>query len=236
MTSQSLQNGGNHNRPMKLSYFLTDVRNFCIKDFGLPSSTILDINTTNIMFPLRQGLSLYFYIIKTDMFQAKAVGDSRDIRLTLYQFQSCPFCCKVRAALDYYGFPYKVVEVNSVTKKQLKFSEYKKVPVLVYESENGEDFVVPYLLKHKFFLNKQGFPTRSDTNRHVQPQKMVRGLKFRTLEVEGLYYLCGENKGADQADLRLCFRICKKAGFIMIWLIYLYTHAMFTFKLSSDVS
>ena len=85
------------------------------------------------------------------MFQAKAVGDSRDIRLTLYQFQSCPFCCKVRAALDYYGFPYKVVEVNSVTKKQLKFSEYKKVPVLVYESENGEDFVVPYLLKPKFF-------------------------------------------------------------------------------------
>ena len=34
--------------------------------------------------------------------------------------------------------------------------------------------------------------------------------------VEGLYYLCGENKGADQlrgypeADLRLCIRICKK--------------------------
>ena len=34
--------------------------------------------------------------------------------------------------------------------------------------------------------------------------------------VEGLYYRCSENKGADQlcgyhkADLRLCFRICKK--------------------------
>ena len=33
--------------------------------------------------------------------------------------------------------------------------------------------------------------------------------------MEGLYYLCSENKGADQlrgyreADLRLCFRICK---------------------------
>ena len=37
--------------------------------------------------------------------------------------------------------------------------------------------------------------------------------------MEGLYYLCGENKGADQlrgyreADLRLCFRICKKPVF-----------------------
>ena len=64
-----------------------------------------------------------------------------------------------------------------------------------------------------------GFPTRSDTNRAVQPQKMARGLKFRIKKVEGLYYLCGEIKGADQlrgyreADLRLCFRMCKKPVF-----------------------
>ena len=42
------------------------------------------------------------------------------------------------------------------------------------------------------------FPTRSDTNRTVQPQYMVRGLKFRIEEEEGLYYICSENKGADQ--------------------------------------
>ena len=64
-----------------------------------------------------------------------------------------------------------------------------------------------------------GFPTRSDTNRAVQPQKMARGMKFRIFVVEGLYYPCSENKGADQlrmycaADLRLCFRICKKPVF-----------------------
>ena len=29
-----------------------------------------------------------------------------------------------------------------------------------------------------------GFPTRSGTNRSVRPQKMVRGLEFRILEVE----------------------------------------------------
>ena len=69
-----------------------------------------------------------------------------------------------------------------------------------------------------------GFPSRSDTNRAVQPQKMARGLKFWILEVERLYYLCSENKGADQlcsncaADLRLCFRIC--AGFLVMRLIY----------------
>ena len=60
-----------------------------------------------------------------------------------------------------------------------------------------------------------GLPTRSDINRAVQPQKMARGLQFRIKKVEGLFYSCSENKGADQlrgyreADLRLCFRICK---------------------------
>ena len=63
------------------------------------------------------------------------------------------------------------------------------------------------------------FPTWSDTNQAVQLQKMARGLKFRIRKVEGLYYLCSENKGADQlrgyreADLRLCFRICKMLVF-----------------------
>ena len=60
---------------------------------------------------------------------------------------------------------------------------------------------------------------RSHTNRAVQSLNMGRGLKFRIKEVEGLYYLCSENKGADQlrgyreADLRLCFRICKNPFF-----------------------
>ena len=63
------------------------------------------------------------------------------------------------------------------------------------------------------------FPTCSDTNQAVQLQKMARGLKFQIKKVEGLYYLCSENKGADQlhdyreADLRLCLRICKTLVF-----------------------
>ena len=44
-------------------------------------------------------------------------------------------------------------------------------------------------------------------------------LEMSGLEVEGLYYLCSENKGADHlrsnlaADLRLCFHVCKKQVF-----------------------
>ena len=48
---------------------------------------------------------------------------------------------------------------------------------------------------------------------------MARGLKFRIKVEEGLYYPYTENKWADQlrdyreADLRHCFRICKKPVF-----------------------
>ena len=47
------------------------------------------------------------------------------------------------------------------------------------------------------------FPTRSDTNRAVQSQKMVRNLKFQIKEEEGLYYPCSKNKGADHAAVQL---------------------------------
>ena len=56
-----------------------------------------------------------------------------------------------------------------------------------------------------------------DTN--LKSQKMARGLKFWILEVEEVYYLCSENKGADrlsdyrEADLLLCFRICRLLNF-----------------------
>ena len=67
----------------------------------------------------------------------------------------------------------------------------------------------------------RGFPTRSDTNRPVQLQKMVSTLKFLIQEEEDLHYPCSENKNADQlcsyctADLRLCFRIGKNPCFLI---------------------
>ena len=59
------------------------------------------------------------------------------------------------------------------------------------------------------------FPNRPDTNRAVQAQKRARSLKFHIKVEEELYYPSSENKGADQlrsyceADLRLCFRLCR---------------------------
>ncbi|CAG0878482.1 unnamed protein product [Darwinula stevensoni] len=64
-------------------------------------------------------------------------ADPLGIQLTLYQYQSCPFCCKVRAFLDYYGLPYNVIEVNPVFRQQMTWSKWKKVPVLLASSDNG---------------------------------------------------------------------------------------------------
>ncbi|CAD5229198.1 unnamed protein product [Bursaphelenchus okinawaensis] len=58
-------------------------------------------------------------------------NDKLGLDLRLYQYQTCPYCSKVRAVLDYYAFSYEVVEVNPVTRSQLKFlKNYKKVPVM----------------------------------------------------------------------------------------------------------
>ena len=65
------------------------------------------------------------------------------------------------------------------------------------------------------------FPTRSNTNRSVLPQKMAIVLKFRTWEVEGLYYLCSEKiiiadqLGSVTTQLMCAFfPICKIAGIL----------------------
>lgn len=58
--------------------------------------------------------------------------------LTLYQFNSCPFCWKVKAFLNYTHTPYDVVEVTPFGMKELDFTEHKKVPVL----KDGDEIVV----------------------------------------------------------------------------------------------
>lgn len=57
-------------------------------------------------------------------------------KVTLYQYEPCPYCCKVKAVLDYLRIPYDVVEVNPLTKKETKpLTDYKKVPVCTINDE-----------------------------------------------------------------------------------------------------
>lgn len=62
-------------------------------------------------------------------------------RVTLYQYDVCPFCNKVKAFLDYHRVPYDVVEVNPLTKGELGWVEdgYKKVPIVTVGDEKLND-------------------------------------------------------------------------------------------------
>ncbi len=74
--------------------------------------------------------------------------------VTLYQFELCPYCHKVKAGLDVKGISYTKVEVNPMTRKELPAlpdEAPKKVPVIeagddrVYDSTSILDY-----LEHKF--------------------------------------------------------------------------------------
>ncbi|GMT03446.1 hypothetical protein PENTCL1PPCAC_25620 [Pristionchus entomophagus] len=76
---------------------------------------------------------------KNDVLVSRKVVNELDrtkLNIRLYQYETCPFCCKVRAYLDYHGFSYEIVEVNPVTRSQIKFStDYKKVPIVRVNDE-----------------------------------------------------------------------------------------------------
>ena len=78
---------------------------------------------------------------------------SQNMKITLFQYQTCPFCCKARAFLDYFGLSYEVVEVNSVMRTQVKWSKYKKVPIVVVEvGDKVSQSKVNFVLKYHYHL------------------------------------------------------------------------------------
>jgi len=71
-------------------------------------------------------------------------------KITLYMYSVCPFCNKLKAFLDYHQIPYDVVEVNPLTKKELEFSTYKKVPVAVLDDStqlNDSGAIIDHLME-----------------------------------------------------------------------------------------
>jgi microsomal prostaglandin-E synthase 2 len=84
-------------------------------------------------------------------------NDTSNLKLTLFQYEPCPFCQKVRAFLDFSGLSYDIVEVHPVTKKELGWSPYKKVPIVILQIKEGYQ-VFPFkskIIKSIFFINLQ---------------------------------------------------------------------------------
>eukprot|EP00568_Trieres_chinensis_P000250 CAMPEP_0183307362 /NCGR_PEP_ID=MMETSP0160_2-20130417/17287_1 /TAXON_ID=2839 ORGANISM="Odontella Sinensis, Strain Grunow 1884" /NCGR_SAMPLE_ID=MMETSP0160_2 /ASSEMBLY_ACC=CAM_ASM_000250 /LENGTH=290 /DNA_ID=CAMNT_0025470933 /DNA_START=20 /DNA_END=889 /DNA_ORIENTATION=+ len=70
--------------------------------------------------------------------------------ITLYQYAICPFCHKAKALLAYASMAHNVVEVNPLTKSELKHlsGNYRKVPIATIEDEqvNGSNEICRALL------------------------------------------------------------------------------------------
>ena len=59
--------------------------------------------------------------------------------IVLYQYTICPFCHQAKAFLDYYRTPYETIEVNPLTKaeiRQFREHNYKQVPIGVIKGDD----------------------------------------------------------------------------------------------------
>jgi hypothetical protein len=64
--------------------------------------------------PLTASASLALFFSSQTHTEGSTSAQPLDIKL--YQYDVCPFCCKVKAFLDFKGIPYEAVEVNPLTK------------------------------------------------------------------------------------------------------------------------
>nr|XP_020450766.1 prostaglandin E synthase 2 [Monopterus albus] len=110
------------------------------------------------------------------------------LKLTLYQYKTCPFCSKVRAFLDYYGLPYQIVEVNPVMRQEIKWSAYRKVPILMVNGDvqlNDSSVIISAL--RTYSINKE--KSMSEIVRSYPEVKFVNERGKEVTEYNNKYWL-----------------------------------------------
>ncbi|KAF7205333.1 transcript variant X1 [Nothobranchius furzeri] len=149
-------------------------------------------------FLLGGGLGLY-QTVKLSVQQHLADEDRKDngasfqvsgdgLKLTLYQYKTCPFCSKVRAFLDYYGLEYDIVEVNPVMRQEIKWSSYRKVPILMVDGElqlNDSSVIISSI--RTFMTNKE--KKMSDIVRCYPEMKSLNERGKEVMEYNNKYWL-----------------------------------------------
>ncbi len=99
-------------------------------------------------FPTSSALLANYYSVTKRSFSAPTQAAAPDIRL--YQYHICPFCNISKSLLAYAKLDYDKVEVNPLTKQELKpwSGDYRKVPIAIIDEEqiNGSDKIIDALL------------------------------------------------------------------------------------------
>jgi microsomal prostaglandin-E synthase 2 len=86
-----------------------------------------------------------------DAFDKIARKDRDMPEILFYRYTTCPFCGKVGAFMDYYGIPHTSIEVEPMFKKEIKYSDYKKVPQLRFNVMGHHG---PYLVDSDIIVNQ----------------------------------------------------------------------------------
>lgn len=105
----------------------------------LPTAHALDAEPHTASIPAVQDVvtnSASEVTAKADVYELPKETRGLPKDIVLFQYDVCPFCCKLKAVLDFYKMPYTCVEVGPLFKTELKWSEkYKKVPVVMLDGE-----------------------------------------------------------------------------------------------------
>ncbi|XP_067376014.1 prostaglandin E synthase 2 isoform X2 [Channa argus] len=142
-------------------------------------------------FLLGGGLGLYQttkYCVQQHLAQGEIKVPGGGLKLTLYQYKTCPFCSKVRAFLDYHGLPYEIVEVNPVMRQEIKWSPYRKVPILMVDDEvqlNDSSVIISSLKTYLINTEK----SMSDIIRCYPEMKSVNDRGKEVTEYNNKYWL-----------------------------------------------
>ena len=125
--------------------------------------------------------------------------------ITLYQYQICPFCNIVKSCLNYNNQPYKAIEVNPLTRAEIKWSKnYNKVPIVTIIGDTrsssdddknkhhyfGSDEIVSGLLS-MLSSSPPPPPTTTSDNDLLRPKKPKNNEKwteYATNELAPLLY------------------------------------------------
>ena len=91
---------------------------------------------------IRHSISFFGTVSLTTRMITSTTASSPPVveSVVIYQYESCPFCNKLRAYLDFAKLPYTVVEVDPLFKREIAWSkDYQKVPIAIIDGRRVTD-------------------------------------------------------------------------------------------------
>lgn len=102
------------------------------------------VSPADVLQNQSDGINRLYSVLGNDVTKARTALEQQNV--TVYQFSTCPFSGKLRAFLDSVGVGYNIVEVNPLTKGELKGFAYKKVPQMVIDMQDNNNQPAPLVL------------------------------------------------------------------------------------------